>query len=53
MSSRARIATFTQHHMESLDLLLTPLEQLMKLFPDKEDLVYRRHLGMFGITGNM
>jgi hypothetical protein len=25
----------------------------MKLFPDKEDLVYRRHLGMFGITGNM
>jgi ATP-binding cassette subfamily F protein 3 len=22
-------------------------------FPDKEDLVYRRHLGMFGVTGNM
>lgn len=53
ISSRARIATFTQHHLDSLDLLMNPYDQLRKLFPDKEEQTYRRHLGMFGIVGDM
>jgi len=52
-SSRCRVATFTQHHLDSLDLLLTPYDQLKVLFPNMEEQVYRRHLGLFGITGDM
>ena len=53
ISSRARYSLFTQHHMDQLDLLLSPLEQLQRLFPDKEEQVYRKHLGMFNICGEM
>ena len=52
-SSRCRVATFTQHHLDSLDLLLTPYNQLRTLFPNMDEQVYRRHLGVFGITGDM
>jgi ATP-binding cassette subfamily F protein 3 len=37
MSSRCRVSTFTQHHLDQLDLLLTPMEQLSVLFPHKEE----------------
>jgi ATP-binding cassette subfamily F protein 3 len=30
---KARIAHFSQHHVENLDLILSPLQQFQKLFP--------------------
>lgn len=49
----ARIATFAQHHMDSMDLNLSPLEFFAKQFPGNVDQEYRRHLGGFGIAGDL
>lgn len=49
----ARIATFAQHHMDKLRGDLTPLEQLIELFPKHHPQVIRRHLGSFGVQGSM
>ena len=48
-----RIAYFTQHHMESLDLELSPVAHFMKEFSMHEDeiLTVRKQLGKFGISG--
>ena len=42
-----RVAHFTQHHAEALDLTLSPIEHLLKQFPDREyDILYiRQQLG--------
>jgi ATP-binding cassette subfamily F protein 3 len=44
---------FTQHHIDQLDLELTPLQQLSKNFPDSLEEKYRAHLSSFGIVGKM
>ncbi|KAJ1970063.1 ATP-binding cassette, regulator of translational elongation [Dispira parvispora] len=48
---RLRIAYFTQHHVDQLDMNLSPVAYLAKAFPGKGEEEYRRHLGAFGITG--
>lgn len=44
---------FTQHHMDMLDSRLSPVEQLMKFNPDETSENIRKHLGSFGISGNL
>lgn len=40
---------FTQHHVDTLDLMLSPLEQIMRDYPGSTSEFYRAHLGSFGI----
>ena len=49
----ARISTFAQHHMEKLKPELTPLELLCEMFPKNHPQIIRRHLGRFGVNGQM
>ncbi|KNC79872.1 hypothetical protein SARC_07757 [Sphaeroforma arctica JP610] len=46
-------ALFTQHHIDTLDLKLTPIECLRESFPDMEVSEVRKYLGRFGITSDM
>ncbi|KAJ2862984.1 ATP-binding cassette, regulator of translational elongation [Coemansia aciculifera] len=48
---RLRIAYFSQHHVDQLDLTLTAVAHLKKMYPGNSDEEYRRHLGCFGISG--
>lgn len=50
---RLRIAYFTQHHVDSMDLNTSAVDWMSKTFPGKTDEEYRRHLGAFGITGSL
>lgn len=50
---RLRIAYFTQHHVDSMDLNTSAVDWMSKTFPGKTDEEYRRHLGSFGITGSL
>ena len=51
--NRLRIGVFTQHHMDSLDLKMSAVEQMMTRWPDVPAEKFRAHLGSFGITNNM
>ena len=51
--NRLRVSLFTQHHIEQLDLMLSPLEQFAHSYPGSSSESYRSHLGSFGVTGNM
>lgn len=48
---RVRFATFSQHHVDGLDLALSPLQYMVKTFPEAQEQVHRGHLGAFGISG--
>ncbi|CAD8202132.1 unnamed protein product [Paramecium pentaurelia] len=52
-NQRLRISMFTQHHIEQLDLMKSPLEQLMTTFPGASGETYRSHLSSFGLNGNL
>lgn len=47
------MGVFTQHHMDSLDLRLSAVEQMMQKYTDVHSDKFRAHLGSFGICGNM
>ncbi len=51
--NRLRVSLFTQHHIDQLDLVLSPLEQFATSHPGSNSESYRSHLGSFGVTGNM
>ena len=51
--SKLRLAVFAQHHVDQLDLELSPVEQIAKLYPDMETEKIRAHLSSFGISGNL
>jgi len=51
--SKLKLAMFTQHHIDQLDLDLSPLEQLQSAYTDMGSDIIRAHLASFGITGNM
>ena len=51
--SKLKLAMFTQHHIDQLDLDLSPLEQLQASYTDMGSDIIRAHLAGFGITGNM
>ncbi|KAI8644847.1 P-loop containing nucleoside triphosphate hydrolase protein [Parasitella parasitica] len=50
-NGRLRIAYFTQHHIDQLDLTKHAVGFMADQFPGKTEEEYRRHLGSFGITG--
>lgn len=52
-NKKARISMFSQHHVEKLNLALSPLEQFTQTYPDASMESIRKHLGCFGITGNI
>ncbi|KRX05641.1 P-loop containing nucleoside triphosphate hydrolase [Pseudocohnilembus persalinus] len=50
---QCRVAYFNQHHMDQLDLAVSPAEQLIKMFPGESQEKYRSHLSKFGITSKL
>jgi ATP-binding cassette subfamily F protein 3 len=62
-NTRLRVASFTQHHIDQLDLSKSALANIVASFPEEEDdpeasfegehLKFRRHLGAFGVSGPM
>jgi hypothetical protein len=48
-----RIAYFSQHHVNQLDLSLSPLEHMAKLFPQDKEETIRAQLGSFGVGGKL
>jgi len=50
---RARIATFSQHHVEHLNITLSPFEQFSTEYPKATTDSIRSHLSKFGVTGNL
>lgn len=53
LNPRVRIATFSQHHVDSLDLSRSAVENMKKLFPGVESDEFRRHLGRFNLSGEL
>jgi ATP-binding cassette subfamily F protein 3 len=51
--NRLRVSMFTQHHIDQLDLTVSPLEMFIRDFPGSTVESYRGHLGSFGISGNL
>ncbi|KAI1402801.1 P-loop containing nucleoside triphosphate hydrolase protein [Hypoxylon fuscum] len=49
--SRLRIGFFAQHHVDALDLTVSAVSFMSKMYPGRTDEEYRRTLGAFGITG--
>lgn len=49
----ARVAVFAQHHVDGLDLGRSSVDMMCDIFPGINPQVFRRHLGMFGITGDL
>ncbi len=47
----SRVAYFTQHHTESLDWSMTPLQYMKQQYPGDGEGALRGFLGSFGITG--
>jgi ATP-binding cassette subfamily F protein 3 len=52
-NNRLRTSMFTQHHVDQLELTLSPVEQFMTSFPGSNQEAVRGHLGSFGISGPM
>ncbi|KAE8055099.1 hypothetical protein FH972_011960 [Carpinus fangiana] len=52
-SAKVRIAVFSQHHVDGLDLSSNPLLYMMRCFPGVPEQKLRSHLGSFGVTGNL
>ena len=50
---KLRLGLFRQHHVDQLDLELSPLEELQKYYPNLETEKIRGHLSQFGIGGNL
>lgn len=50
---KLKLAMFTQHHIDQLDLDLSPIEQLQQAYSEMGSDIIRAHLASFGITGNM
>ncbi|KAK9723376.1 ATP-binding cassette, regulator of translational elongation [Basidiobolus ranarum] len=48
---RLRLAYFTQHHVDQLDLNLSAVAYMAVAYPGRTEEEYRRYLGKFGISG--
>jgi len=51
LNPNASIAYFTQHHIDQLNLGLTPVQWIRELFAGTTEVEARRHLGKFGLMG--
>lgn len=50
---KLRIAYFTQHHVNQLDMDATPVDFLLRSFPGSKPDAARAHLGSFGLGGDL
>jgi ATP-binding cassette subfamily F protein 3 len=50
---KVRLAVFSQHHVDGLDLALTPLQYMAKTFPQAKEEVHRAQLSSFGIPADL
>ncbi|TFK76654.1 hypothetical protein BDN72DRAFT_953193 [Pluteus cervinus] len=50
-NGRLRVGYFAQHHVDSLDPSMSPVQFLASKFPGKTEQEYRSHLGNFQISG--
>ncbi|KIM84750.1 hypothetical protein PILCRDRAFT_818360 [Piloderma croceum F 1598] len=50
-NGRLRIGYFAQHHVDTLNPTMTPVQFLASKFPGKSEQEYRQHLGNFQISG--
>ena len=50
---KAKIARFTQHHVDQLDLKKTPLQWFQELYPTAKVQDLRKHLGKMGLSGTL
>lgn len=50
-NGRLRIGYFAQHHVDSLNPTMTPVQFLASKFPGRSEQEYRSHLGNFQISG--
>jgi len=50
---RLKVATFAQHHVNQLELALTPLQHMCKTYPLAKEQELRNHLGGFGLGGGL
>jgi ATP-binding cassette subfamily F protein 3 len=48
----ANVAYFAQHHVMDLDLSITPIEHMVKQFPEEKAGLLRSHLAKVGIVGD-
>jgi len=53
INSKARIAKFSQFHVDQMPLDKSPFEFLQSQFPGKDQQAYRAALGRYGISGDM
>jgi ATP-binding cassette, subfamily F, member 3 len=51
VSQQLRISVFTQHHLDSFDLSVSPLHNMMVRFPKASEADLRAHLGGYEIHG--
>ena len=51
--NKLRLGLFTQHHVDQLDLRLSPIEQMQALFTGQTLDIFRSYMGSFGVTGSM
>jgi ATP-binding cassette subfamily F protein 3 len=52
INPQLRLGVFTQHHMDSFDLVISPLQNMMNRWPKATDAELRAHLGRYEVTGN-
>ncbi|KJA29324.1 hypothetical protein HYPSUDRAFT_32729 [Hypholoma sublateritium FD-334 SS-4] len=50
-NGRLRVGYFAQHHVDTLDPTMNPVQFLQSKFPGRSEQEYRQHLGNFQITG--
>jgi ATP-binding cassette subfamily F protein 3 len=52
-NDRALLSVFSQHHLDDLDITLSPFDQFVKLYPLATTETIRAHLSKFGVVGNL
>eukprot|EP00301_Raphidiophrys_heterophryoidea_P023445 c7334_g1_i2.p1 GENE.c7334_g1_i2~~c7334_g1_i2.p1 ORF type:complete len:626 (-),score=162.02 c7334_g1_i2:120-1997(-) len=52
-SNKLRLALFSQHHTDQLNMALNPIDQMMRSYPGTQLADVRAHLGKFGVIGDM
>jgi len=52
-AGKLRLALFSQHHTDQLDMAFNSIDQIIRKFPGSTVADVRSHLGQFGILGDM
>ncbi|EDV24205.1 uncharacterized protein TRIADDRAFT_27065, partial [Trichoplax adhaerens] len=48
-----KVGYFSQHHVDQMDMKMSSVELLQARFPGNKAEEYRRHLGSFGVSGDL